>query len=139
MKYPVFRSTLLLSLFATALARAEEAPSASDPGVDFFEKKVRPVLVSHCYSCHSADTKLQGELRVDDRNGLLMGGKSGPAIVSGDPDKSLLLKRIRGDLDARHKQMPKEGDLLTDEEIADLSTWIKDGVAWPREHIPASL
>ncbi len=139
MKHRDFRPYVILSLLFAATAHADEPAANPDAGVDFFEKKVRPMLVSHCYSCHSADTKLLGELRVDDRNGLLMGGKSGPAIVPGDPDKSLLLKRVRGTLDARHAQMPKEGDLLTDEEIADLAQWIKEGVAWPREHIPASL
>ncbi len=139
MKYPIVYPSVFLSLFAAVLAHAEDSPGNSDPGVDFFEKKVRPVLVSHCYSCHSADTKLLGELRVDDRNGLLMGGKSGPAIVPGDPEASLLIKRVRGDIDTKHKQMPKEGDVLTDDEIADFGTWIKNGVAWPRERIPASL
>ena len=62
--------------------------------VDFFEKRVRPVLAGHCYNCHSADTKPAGGLRVDDRKGLLDGGDTGPAVVPGDPDKSLLLRRV---------------------------------------------
>jgi hypothetical protein len=113
--------------------RAEDA----DPRIEFFEKKVRPVLAHSCYSCHSAETKPSGELRVDDRNGLLTGGKTGPAIVPGNPEESLLLERIQHENEKR--RMPKEGDLLTAEQIADLTTWIRDGAAWPRERIPASL
>jgi len=118
-------------------ARADSEPTDEADHITFFEKKVRPILVSHCYSCHSADTKTQGDLRVDDRNGLLLGGNNGPAIVPGDPEHSLLIQRIKGE--GRKKQMPREGDLLTDEEIADLSTWIRDGMAWPREHIPSYI
>src|SRR2546421_4889459 len=84
-----------LALLAVAFARGAEAPGtrASDAALEFFEKKVRPVLIAHCYTCHSADTKPAGDLRVDDRNGLLQGGKSGPAVVPGHPEKSLLLQR----------------------------------------------
>ncbi len=119
-----------------ALAATINPDSASDP-VDFFEKNIRPVLANKCYSCHSADTKPSGGLRVDDRNGLLVGGNTGPALVSGDPDKSLLLERIL--THDTKKRMPKEGELLTDTEVANFNRWIKDGVAWPRERIPASI
>jgi hypothetical protein len=105
--------------------------------IEFFEKKVRPILVSHCYTCHSADTKPAGGLRVDDRNGLLMGGDTGPAVVPGDPEKSLLLQRVQHQDPKR--RMPKEGALLTPTEIADLTAWIKDGVAWPAEKLPESI
>lgn len=124
-----------LSLAASLHAEAPNPDSAAD--VQFFEKKVRPILVEHCYACHAADTKPSGGLRVDDRNGLLMGGDGGPAVVSGDPEHSLLLQRIH--IDDKKRHMPKEGDPLTESEIADLTTWIKNGVAWPRERIPASL
>ena len=129
----LFGVTAILSLVFAGAALAE----GDDPGVEFFEKRVRPILSSHCYQCHSADTKPAGGLRVDDRNGLLLGGDDGPAVVPGDPAKSLLLQRIQTD-NAKRK-MPKEGDLLTDAEIADLTSWIQDGAAWPRERIPASI
>src|SRR5690349_15073791 len=74
----------------TTVRAAEPAPAA----VEFFEKKVRPILVAHCYTCHAADTKPSGDLRVDDRNGLFTGGKTGPAIVAGDPARSLLIQRV---------------------------------------------
>jgi len=105
--------------------------------VAFFETKVRPVLAERCYTCHSADTKPAGGLRVDDRNGLLEGGDRGPAVVPGDPDSSLLLKRV-GQRDPK-RRMPKEGEPLTQAQIADLTRWIRDGAAWPAVKVPASL
>ena len=117
------------------LARA--SGDSNDPAIEFFEKKVRPIFSSHCYQCHSADTKPAGGLRVDDRNGLLLGGDDGPAVVPGNPEKSLVLQRIHSDNPKR--KMPKEGEMLTEAEIADLTKWIQDGAAWPREAIPASI
>jgi len=123
---------LLLTTVVTA------ALGAADPGkLEFFEKKVRPVLVDNCYSCHSADTKPAGGLRVDDRHGLLTGGDNGAAIVPGEPEKSLLLRRIRHE-DAK-RRMPKEGRTLTEAEIADLTTWIRDGAVWPAAIVPVNL
>lgn len=104
--------------------------------LEFFEKKVRPVLVNRCYACHSAETKPAGGLRVDDRNGLLTGGNNGPAVIPGDPEGGLLIERIlHSDLKLR---MPKEGALVTPQELADIKQWISDGVAWPSEKLPAS-
>ncbi len=128
----IFGVAWLLMAGSTTAAEPRESAAA----VAFFEKKVRPVLVSHCYNCHSADTKPAGDLRVDDRNGLLNGGKSGPAIVPGQPAKSLLLQRVTHK-DAK-KKMPQEGKELTEEEVADLTTWIKDGAAWPTLREPAT-
>ncbi len=70
-------------------------PTASDEAgrIAFFEKKVRPILVQNCYNCHSANTNAKSGLRLDDRNGLINGGGRGPAIVPGQPEKSLLLQR----------------------------------------------
>ena len=120
-----------------ALGAAPQQKQATPDQIEFFEKKVRPVLVSHCYTCHSADTQPHGELRVDDRNGLLTGGNWGPAVVPGHPEQSLLLQRIQS-ADPK-RRMPREGAPLTDAEVADLTTWIRDGVAWPSEQFPASL
>lgn len=120
----------------SAIAHAESDSTAA-ARLEFFEKKVRPILSSHCYQCHSADTKAAGGLRVDDRNGLLIGGDSGAAINAGDPEHSLLIERVVQE--AKKGKMPKEGDLLTDAEVADLKQWIQDGVEWPREKIPAYI
>lgn len=141
---PVNHPRRLLGLAKWAVVSALILPSAwaveSNPTaaqLDFYEKKVRPILVDSCYSCHSADTKPAGGLRVDDLNGLLTGGNTGPAVVPGNPEKSLLLRRVRHE-DPKRK-MPKEGDALTSAQIADLELWIKEGAAWPALRLPASL
>ena len=120
-------SVLVMTGLATVCGTAAAQDQAAR--LDFFEKKVRPLLASHCYTCHSADTKPSGGLRVDDRNGLLTGGNTGPAVVPGDPGKSLLLNRVTQEDTKR--RMPKEGKPLTAEEVADLTAWIKDGAVWP--------
>ena len=122
---------LLLASLAVALVAA--APGRPDrrfdaESVEFFEKKVRPLLVNNCYNCHSANTNSKGGLRVDDRNGLLKGGNRGPAVVPGEPEKSLLIQAVR-QTDEELKMPPKKH--LSAEEIADLTKWIKDGAAWP--------
>lgn len=134
--WPSF-SLRLAPLFLGGIALTAAAAEQDPAKLEFFEKKIRPILVENCYTCHSAETKPSGGLRVDDLNGLLSGGNTGPAILAGDPDGSLFLQRILH-TDPK-KVMPKEGDKLTEAQIADLRTWIQDGVAWPRERIPPSL
>ncbi|MBL8221320.1 MAG: PSD1 domain-containing protein, partial [Bryobacterales bacterium] len=90
----------------------------------FFETKVRPVLVRQCYSCHGAEKQFSG-LRVDSREALLKGGNRGPALTPGSRD-SLLLKAIRHE----GLQMPM-GAKLKENEIADISAWVRDGAPWP--------
>jgi hypothetical protein len=99
--------------------------------LEFFEKKVRPVLVQHCYECHSAKAKkLKGGLLVDSRSGMLEGGDNGPAIVPGDPENSRLVEAIRyTNVDLK---MPKKSK-LPDAIIADLTAWVKMGAPWPDE------
>ncbi|MCE9607320.1 MAG: PSD1 and planctomycete cytochrome C domain-containing protein [Planctomycetia bacterium] len=96
--------------------------------VEFFEKRIRPILVDNCYNCHSADTNSRGGLRVDDRNGLINGGEHGAAIVPGRPEESLLLKAVSY-TDPKLQMPPKKQ--LTAEQVADLRKWIGDGAAWP--------
>jgi hypothetical protein len=117
--------------FCTLLPAARAAESG---GTDFFEKKVRPVLVDHCYKCHSAEAaagkNLKAELRLDTKEGMLKGGEGGPVIVPGEPDKSRLIEAVRyhnPDL-----QMPPKGPRLTDEQVADLVSWVKAGAPDPR-------
>ncbi|MES2707625.1 MAG: PSD1 and planctomycete cytochrome C domain-containing protein [Verrucomicrobiota bacterium] len=129
--------SLSLFLLPAVTGRLQAQENEISPTLEFFEKKVRPILVNNCYSCHSADTKPAGGLRVDDLNGLLQGGDEGPAVVRGQPEKSLLLERVNHKNEKR--RMPQDSDPLTAEQIADLTTWIKDGADWPRERIPASL
>ena len=102
--------------------------SAAD--VEFFEKKIRPILVNRCYACHSADAKkLRGALRVDSRNGLLDGGETGPAIVPGESDESLLIDAIRY---GENYQMPPKSK-MPQGEIDLLVTWVDRGAPWPKE------
>ncbi len=73
-----------------------EAALPDGKGTEFFESKIRPVLVSKCFSCHSQDAKkLKGKLLLDSKAGVLAGGESGPAIVPGQPERSLLIQAIR--------------------------------------------
>ena len=122
------------------VAGAWLASGAAALGVDltpqqteFFESKIRPVLVEHCYKCHSAEAvKVKGGLLLDTRDGVLKGGDTGPAIVPGDPAKSLLIKAIkRGDPDTA---MPPKGktEPLSAEQVADFELWVKGGAPDPR-------
>src|SRR5882762_10472341 len=113
-----------------------QTPPTEAVRLEFFEKKVRPVLVNNCYNCHSANTNSKGGLRVDDRNGLVVGGGRGPAIVPGNPEKSLLIRAVH-QTDKKLQMPPKKQ--LTAAEIADLAQWIKDGAAWPKAKVPTSI
>ncbi len=93
---------------------------------DFFEMRVRPVLAKNCFGCHNSAK--MGGLEMSGREALLKGGKSGPALVAGDPEKSLLIQAVA----QTHERlkMPPSGK-LPEAEIADLRAWIKDGAVWP--------
>jgi hypothetical protein len=96
----------------------------------FFEKRIRPMLVERCYACHSAESEeLHGELLVDSRATLRRGGLTGPGVVPGAPDRSLVIQAVRYDDEAM--QMPPEGK-LTEEEIEDLVRWVQMGAPDPR-------
>jgi hypothetical protein len=136
-----FLAPAAILLFA-GVASSQPTPPATGTApdaakIEYFEKKVRPILADHCYHCHSADTKPAGNLRVDDRNGLLTGGNKGPAVVPGEPGKSLLITRVTQK--DEKKRMPIEGKHLTDEQVEVLRVWIKDGAAWPPVRVPGSL
>ncbi len=101
--------------------------SADEPvNVEYFEKKVRPILLANCVACHGPN-KVKGGLRLDSKAGFLKGGDSGAVVKPGDPDKSLLVQVIRYDGDIK---MPQKGK-MTDAEIATLTAWVKGGAAWP--------
>jgi hypothetical protein len=108
---------------------------AADPGIDFFEKKVRPVLTQHCYGCHSVEAKKRrGGLYLDSRDALRKGGDSGPAVVPGKPAESLLLRAVRYTDDV--VRMPPKGK-LPDVVIADLEKWIALGAPDRRDRAAA--
>ena len=114
----------LIPLLAT-LALAQDAPE------QFFETKIRPVLAGNCYACHTGAQS--GGLRLDSREAVLKGGKSGPAVVPGKPDESILLQATRH-TEGRPK-MPPAGR-LTDDELADLTQWVASGAVWPKNEPP---
>src|SRR4051812_31361518 len=127
----LFPPGLAILVALPTLVPAQPSPDDAQ-AIEFFEKKVRPVLVANCYTCHSANTNAKGGLRVDDRGGLVQGGNSGPAVVPGQPEKSLLIKAVRHASDVS-KMPPKKQ--LNAAEIADLAQWIADGAAWPQAAI----
>lgn len=111
--------------------------SAADPGIEFFEKKIRPVLVEQCYSCHSAEAKKQkGGLLLDTRAGIRKGGESGPAVVPVKPKDSLILKAIR--YNDENMRMPPKGK-LSEAAIRDFEEWIAMGAPDPREDPKGSV
>ena len=123
---------------ALAFAMAFAAPAAADPAAtELFETKIRPILAEHCYECHSATSKkIKGGLRADSRANLLAGGDTGPALVPGKPDQSLLYKAItHQDPDLA---MPAKKPKLPDGVIADFKRWIADGAVWPGEQVAAA-
>ena len=103
------------------------APAAAQSPEEFFETRVRPVLAEHCYQCHGR--LVRGELRMDSRESLLEGGVSGPAIVPGDPDASLLIRSVRHEIKGR--EMPQNEDPLNAHQIESLVEWIAMGAPWP--------
>jgi hypothetical protein len=129
---------LLLVLLLAAGAEAAQEPAAPDPaGLELFEQKIRPILAEKCYSCHSATAeKLKGNLYLDTREGTLKGGDLGPAVVPGDPDRSLLIKAIRF-TDEDLKMPPKKR--LPAQQIADFEAWVKRGAPDPRSSSAAKL
>ena len=119
--------SLAFLLSAFVVSGAELTPAQSQ----FFESRIRPVLSDNCYKCHSAQSeKVKGGLMLDSREGLLKGGDTGPAIVPGDPEKSLLIKAVRyTDPDL---QMPPKGKQLPESAVSDLVAWVKMGAPDPR-------
>ena len=111
-------------------AAADPSDAMSPAQVAFFENEIRPLLVVSCYGCHSSQAqKLRGEFRLDSRAALLTGGPSGPALVPGNPDDSLLMHAVRyADEDL---QMPPKQPLAP-EQVALLEQWIRDGAPWPK-------
>jgi hypothetical protein len=108
--------------------------TAQDSGIEFFETSIRPMLVEHCYECHSLDTKQEGGLALDSRNGLLTGGDRGPALIPGDIARSVLIEAVRhsGDI-----AMPPDSK-LTDAQIAAFEKWVAIGAPDPRTRRPVA-
>ena len=113
---------------------ASQTVNAGTP--EFFESKIRPILANNCFGCHT--NSHLGDLRLDSLEAMKKGGKRGPALVPGDPDKSLLIKAVR-QTDPNLK-MPYGGKLKASE-VAALEAWVQAGAAWPANTaaaVPAS-
>ena len=129
-------ATLLLAAPFTATAAPPAAPANASADDEFFEKKIRPLLADHCLKCHGTppanggSKSLGGGFKVTSRAKLLKGGESGPALVPGEPDKSLLVKAV--EYTEEGLKMPPKGK-LSDQQIADLTKWVKSGAAWPND------
>ncbi|MDR3622720.1 MAG: PSD1 and planctomycete cytochrome C domain-containing protein [Paludisphaera borealis] len=126
------RLLFLATVFLLAPGWSAPPQEVDADEVEFFERKIRPVLVEHCYACHSVESstrkKLRGGLKLDSREGLLRGGDGGPAVEPGKPDESLLITALRHVDDLR---MPPKGK-LPDEVVADFVAWVQRGAADPR-------
>ncbi|MDZ4288948.1 MAG: DUF1549 domain-containing protein, partial [Prosthecobacter sp.] len=133
-----FPQTRSLSLVAAGCLLAAGLPclpawAADESGVAFFEKKVRPILIERCYECHSVEkNKTKGGLTLDSRDAVLKGGDTGPVLVAGQPDKSLLVEAIR--YKNRDMQMPPKRALPA-EEIKILEEWVRMGAPDPRTSV----
>ena len=110
---------------------------AADPAsLEFFEKEVRPVLARHCYQCHSSRAaQVFGDLRLDSEAAMLQGGRSGPAVVPGDPPSSRLIQAVG--YDSPQLKMPPAGKLRASE-IEALAEWVRLGAPWPPDGLSAT-
>ena len=110
------------------------ASTIAPQDLHFFETQIRPLLSEHCYECHAGESRiLRGGLRLDHREGVLQGGDSGPAIVAGNPEASLLMQAVR----YQSMEMPPAGR-LPERQIELLAEWIRRGAPDPRIDVPAA-
>jgi hypothetical protein len=117
-----------ISLSLLGLLLLPSTAPAQTEAETFFETRIRPVLAGTCFQCHGG-VKVNAGLRVDTRQALLRGGKSGPAVVPGEPERSLLIQAVRHTAGAELKMPPQQK--LPDGTIADFVRWIKEGAVWP--------
>ncbi len=132
----LLHAALVLSCFSNCFAQQlpVDETQANDDSLQYFESKIRPLLVKHCYACHSKESKeLQGGFRVDTRHGLIDGGDSGPAITPGDAKNSLLISALRHE----SLEMPPDQQLGQDI-IAAFERWINSGAKSPADAAPSS-
>ncbi|MBC7821076.1 MAG: DUF1549 domain-containing protein, partial [Planctomycetaceae bacterium] len=122
------------AMSAPLIAKAAEPPPAAQ--MEFFESRIRPVLVEQCYECHNSAKKAEGGLALDQRTALLKGGDGGTIVVPGKPAESRLLAILRHEVDGL--KMPQGGAKLDKSVIADFEKWIAMGATDPRDKPPSA-
>ena len=130
-------SDMLLIIWATfAIADSASAERPTLAQLEFFEARIRPVLVEQCYRCHNSSGRAEGGLAVDRRGALLQGGDGGVIVIPGQPAASRLLAILRHEID--DLKMPLEAGKLDRKVVADFEQWIAMGAPDPRDHAPSA-
>ncbi|MEI8017512.1 MAG: PSD1 and planctomycete cytochrome C domain-containing protein [Schlesneria sp.] len=133
-RWILLTASLCLVAFAPLVHCVEPPVNSDAKGVELFERQIRPLLADRCYRCHSPESKkANGGLLLNSHEGLLKGSDSGPIIVAGAPDMSLLIKAVRSN--DEDKRMPPSGERLTEAQISDLEAWIKIGAPLPKTDV----
>lgn len=128
------KSVVNLTLLLLCAVAPVEIRAADPASLEFFEKEVRPVLARHCYQCHSSRAaQVFGDLRLDSEAAMLQGGRSGPAVVPGDPPSSRLIQAVG--YESPQLKMPPAGK-LRESEIEALAEWVRLGAPWPQDAQP---
>lgn len=128
-KFRIVMALLVSLLLPTSAARAAD----SEKGTAFFEKKIRPLLIKHCYECHSEEAEeRQGGLLLDRRSGWIEGGDTTKAVIPGEPAASLLIKAVR--YSDENLQMPPE-EKLKPQQIKLLEQWVRLGAPGPKDDL----
>ena len=123
--------TVLIAIIVTVIGEAAE-PTPDE--IEFFEHRIRPILVEHCYECHNTAETSESDLSLDHRDALLRGGQSGP-VISDTRGESLLLKVIRHEIEGL--EMPEGGARLSDDVVEDFEKWVSMGAPDPRDEPPS--
>ncbi len=131
----IVRHAFLMVLFVAVFSLTSPAAEPTPDEIDFFERRIRPVFVEHCYECHNTAETSESDLSLDHRDALLRGGQSG-SVISDTPRDSLLVKVIRHEIDGL--EMPEGGPKLSDRVIADFEEWMSMGAPDPRTKPPTA-
>ena len=130
-------SGILLIIWGTcAITGSASAEPLAPAQLEFFEARIRPVLVEQCYRCHNSSGRAEGGLAVDQRGALLQGGDGGAIVIPGQPAASRLLAILRHEIDGL--KMPQEAGKLDRKVVADFEQWIAMGVPDPRDRAPSA-
>ncbi|MDB5338214.1 MAG: hypothetical protein JWN70_3833 [Planctomycetaceae bacterium] len=131
----IYAALTALAIVSPQSATAAEAPTAAQ--IEFFETRIRPVLIEKCYGCHNSAKLAEGEFAADSRDAFLKGGTSGKVIVPGKPAESRLLAILRHEVDG--VKMPQGLGKLDARVITDFEKWIAMGTPDPRDQAPSEV